>query len=252
MTDPQTFYDALADFYHLIFEDWDRSIARQGEALAAIVTARWPLPDRRVLDAAVGVGTQALGLALHGFHVVGADLSTRAVARAKREAGRRHVTMPVVAADFRFLPFAAGSTDIAIACDNALPHLLSRREIATALAELRRCVRAGGGVVISMRDYATPPPAGTVELRPYGEREWNGRRVVAEQEWHWDGPTYRLVLRVRPADGDTGNLVEVSTTYFAVPIRDILGLMADAGLRDVQRLDGPFYQPLLVGTVPAS
>jgi len=76
--------------------------------------------------------------------------------------------------------------------------------------------------------------------------------VVAEQEWHWEGPTYRLVLRVRPVDGDTGNVVEAVTTYFAAPIRDILGLLTDVGLRDVRRLDGPFYQPLLVGTVPAS
>jgi SAM-dependent methyltransferase len=250
MNDPQGFYDALADSYHLIFEDWERSIARQGDALAAVLTERWPFPDRRVLDAAVGIGTQALGLALRGFQMIGADLSTRAVARAKREAVRRHVTMTLVAADFRFLPFTSGCADIVIACDNALPHLLSLRAMATAISELRRCVRPGGGVVISMRDYATPPPPGTVELRPYGEREWNGRRVVAEQEWHWEGPTYRLVLRVRPVDGDTRNVVEAATTYFAAPIGDILGLLTDAGLRDVRRLDGPFYQPLLVGTVP--
>jgi len=34
MTD---FYDELAPLYHLIFQDWDASVERQGEQLTAII-----------------------------------------------------------------------------------------------------------------------------------------------------------------------------------------------------------------------
>lgn len=252
MSTVQDFYDGLAESYHLIFEDWDRSIDRQGAALADVL-ARWSLPTRCVLDAAVGIGTQALGLAARGFHLTGSDVSTGALVRAQREAGGRHLALALAAADFRWLPFRAGSADVAIACDNALPHLLSLHDIRAALLEFKRCVRAGGGFVLSMRDYSVPPPPGTVEHHPYGERVWGGRRFLAEQEWRWDGPTYRVVLRIRPLEhAADAKVVEVETTYLAVAVSAILELMSDVGCTDVQRVDGVYYQPLLLGTAPGA
>lgn len=44
--------------------------------------------------------------------------------------------------------------------------------------------------------------------------------------------------------------VAAQTTYPAVPVSAILELMCDIGLAGVERLDGAFYQPLLVGTAP--
>jgi hypothetical protein len=35
--EPERFYDELADDYHLIFDDWDRSIGRQAAVLAGLL-----------------------------------------------------------------------------------------------------------------------------------------------------------------------------------------------------------------------
>jgi SAM-dependent methyltransferase len=251
MASVREFYDAIAEHYHLIFEDWDRSIARQADVLAPLLTQRWGGGVRHVLDAAVGIGTQAIGLASRGFQVVGSDLAAAAVMRARREAELRELILPVVCADFRSLPFSDGSADVVLVCDNALPHLLSLPEISIALAELRRCVRPGGGCLISMRDYTSPRAPGTVEVRPYGTREWKGAQYFAEQEWRWEGSTYQLLIRIRPVDvGGKGGSLEVETTYLAVPVDKVRALMVDAGFTDVQRLDGLYYQPLLLGSVP--
>lgn len=59
------FYDALAPFYDLIYEDWDASIAYQARALSGVLTAQWPAA-RSVLDVSCGIGTQAIALALSG------------------------------------------------------------------------------------------------------------------------------------------------------------------------------------------
>lgn len=249
MSDPKNFYDGLADTYHLIFEDWDRSIARQGEALAAVIE-RWPGSRRRVLDASCGIGTQMIALALRAFDVVGSDIAVRALLRARRETQARGAGGEWVAADFRVLPFRTGRADVALACDNAIPHLLLRGDIRTAISELARVVRPGGGVVISMRDYTRRPP-GTREQRPYGEREWNGGRYIAEQEWTWQGATYMLTLRFRPVEASSAKAIEFRTSYFAVAIEDVLRAMREAGLGDVQRIDDAFYQPLLIGTARA-
>ncbi len=65
------FYDELADDYHLIHSDWDASARRQGDVLDALI-------DRAcatVLDCSCGIGTQAVGPALHGHSVTGTDIS---------------------------------------------------------------------------------------------------------------------------------------------------------------------------------
>ena len=49
---------------------------------------------RGARDAAVGIGTQALGLLALGFRVTGSDLSCAAVNRAQREAAARSFRFP--------------------------------------------------------------------------------------------------------------------------------------------------------------
>ena len=83
-----TSYDQLAHLYHLIFTDWNASIARQGQQLATIVETEWP-GSNRILDVACGIGTQAIALAKRDYSVTASDLSEQAVARAKVEAARR-------------------------------------------------------------------------------------------------------------------------------------------------------------------
>lgn len=86
------FYDDLAADYDLIYADWEASIARQADALSALIdgtadSGNGPV-GYDVLDCACGIGTQALGLAALGYRVTGSDLSPVAVTRAARRRPR--------------------------------------------------------------------------------------------------------------------------------------------------------------------
>jgi SAM-dependent methyltransferase len=242
------FYDALAPLYHLVYEDWEATVGVQGAALTTLIGREWGPDARAVLDAAVGIGTQALGLLTRGFRVIGSDISPGAVDRARREAAHRGLALAGLVADFRALPVRSASVDVVLVCDNALPHLETPAAIATALAECRRCVRPGGGCVISLRDYGPPPPPGTVEVRPYGERTWAGRRYHVRQVWTWRGPRYDLSFEITPVDGGEGGAV-LTTSYLAIEVEHVAGLMRDVGFASVRRIDSRF-QPTLVGTRP--
>jgi len=85
----ERFYDDLAQWYHLIFEDWNRSIANQGAILGPILEGHTGKDSAYILDCACGIGTQTIGLAQRGHIVVGSDLSRSAVARAAQEATMR-------------------------------------------------------------------------------------------------------------------------------------------------------------------
>jgi len=117
------FYDELAPLYHLVYEDWEASVARQGAALASLIAECWGADARAVLDAALGIGTQALGLIRRGFRVTGSDVSIGAVSRARREAATRDLPLVSLVADFRALPVRSAAFDVVLVCDNALPHL---------------------------------------------------------------------------------------------------------------------------------
>ena len=246
----QAFYDELAPLYHLVYENWDSTVARQGTALASLIHEQWGADARTVLDAAAGIGTQALGLLALGFRVTGSDLSYAAVNRAQREAAARHLPLACLVADFRALPIRAASVDVVIVCDNALPHLETPGDIEAALRECFRCARPGGGCLVSMRDYGPPPPSGTVEVRPYGERVWAGRRYHLRQVWSWRGPRYDVSFEITPAD-KAADATIVKSSYLAIPVAQVAELMNVVGFQGVRRVDGRFFQPVLVGTRPA-
>lgn len=246
-----SFYDALAPYYHLIYPDWEASAKRQSEAIVKVLGTLGVSPKARVLDAACGIGTQALGLAAAGYDVSASDLSGEEVARLKREAEARHLRLTARVADLRELsqswhePF-----DALVACDNAIPHLLTDADISLAFVECRRCLRPRGAFIASVRDYAAIKRV-PHDVRPYGSRVEGDRRYSAEQVWDWDGDWYDLTLRLaEDAPGQTRHMLEFRTRYYAVTIAQVLELMEGAGFVGVHRRDGEFFQPLVVGLAP--
>jgi SAM-dependent methyltransferase len=243
------FYDQLAPYYHLLFESWQASIDRQGAWLDGLIRTEWPAAHS-VLDAAAGIGTQSLGLAARGYEVTASDVSPVAIVRAGREAEQRGLTLRTAVADMRSLPLSPASFDLVIACDNAIPHLLSDEDILYALKEFFRCLRPGGGCLLSVRDYSSPGTGS--EFHPYGVRSDAGGRYILFQVWEWDRSWYDFSFYVIHETSDRPAEVSVfHSRYYAVPCQRLLELMAGAGFEKVRQVEG-FYQPVLVGTRPSA
>ena len=250
--DAAQFYDALAEYYDLIFEDWDASMARQGAALEQLIRAELGIagPETaRVLDVACGIGTQALPLALRGFQVTGRDISAGAIARLRREAEARQVVIDATVADMRHVAASVKSPfDVVLACDNSLPHLLTAADIVTALRECHKTLRRGGLLLCTVRDYDTVP-RGEPAVHPYGERRRGGEVYRLRQEWTWDSTTHYQLKFVVEKVGAAGpvTVLEAVTRYFAVSMARLLALMGEAGFTSCRRLDEIIYQPVLIG-----
>ena len=244
------FYDELAELQHLVYADWHASIERQGDAVAAIIRERWQ-PAVRVLDAACGVGTQSLGLAARGFEVVGSDLATAALARARREAAARGLDITFLQADLRHLTAAhQGPFDVVLACDNAIPHLQTAEEILQAFRQMRSLLRPGGGCLISVRDYGAIDRRGT-HMLPYGVRTTAEGRIAVFQLWDFvDSTRYDLrMCFVHDLDG-TPRAQVFRTRYHAILLPELEALLDEAGFEAVERISDRFFQPLLAATNP--
>lgn len=248
------FYDSLAADYHLLYRDWERAGREQSTVLHELLRHRLGDGALRVLDAAVGIGTQLVGLAGLGHAVVGSDISRDAVRRAQVECRTRALPDRLAVADMRALPFRAGAFDAVVCADNAVAHLLTAGDVAAALRELARVTRPGGRLLVSTRDYEQARrdhPPGTLPQ----VASLDGGESVAVQVWRWhdDGARYDLEHLLVIRDGDAWTVRRRLATLWALTRDELASCAARAGLVDVGWLDPAdtgFFQPVLVATVP--
>jgi SAM-dependent methyltransferase len=242
------FYDKMAGLYHLIFRDWDESIERQAQQLAGVIQERWGATARTILDISCGIGTQSIGLARLGFQVTASDLSEGAIARAKEEAKRRSAAINFSVSDMRTAyAHHQRQFDVVISADNSITHLLDDDELLAALRQIYECVRPGGGCLLTVRDYDREE-RGTGILKPYGVRDEGGKRYIIFQVWDFIDQIYDLsmyfVVDDRGSERPATHVMR--TRYYAIGIEQLLVLLRRAGFTSAERIDGRFYQPILV------
>jgi glycine/sarcosine N-methyltransferase len=254
MTDDVTsFYDQLAVNYHLIFEDWNASIIRQGAILGAILERECgPATRMRILDCACGVGTQLLGLAARGFRISGCDLSPRAVQRARLEAGKRGLDVQVLTANMMDLNVVTEHDFDAVICmDNALPHLDNDDNLLQALTRIRGKLGTGKLFMASIRDYDA-----LIQERPLVPEPAlycdHGKRRIVHQLWDWsDSRRYTFHLYItREVEHGWENQHYVSR-YRAVLREELSSILETAGFmncRWVTPAESGFYQPIVLAT----
>jgi SAM-dependent methyltransferase len=247
-----SFYDELAPLYHLIYQDWNASIERQGRQLAALIEREWP-NKTRVLDVACGIGTQAFALAPLGYQVTASDLSAGAIERAKLEAEKRRLPIRFSICDMREAHAHHGAGfDIAICADNSLPHLLTDEDLLRAMQQMHDCVQPGGGCLVTVRDYDAEPRGQNI-VKPYGVRFDGTKRYLVFQTWDFDQQYCNITFYFVEENLKTGDVATrvMRAKYYAVSTVVLMELMSAAGFQNVRRLDDVFYQPVLIGSKSA-
>ncbi len=247
-------YDELAAHYHLIYEDWEAAITRQGNILYHLIRAEGLSPPATILDCTCGIGTQALGLAAAGYAVTGSDHSAPAVTRARAEAAFRGQEVSFRVADVLALSESfEESFDVVLSADNALPHLASDDDLLKALTEMAGRLRPGGLLVISIRDYDEAVYERPVTVPPRFVSA-SGRSRFVHQIWEWlDDRSYRLHLYLTEEIDEGWVCRHFVGRYRAVLRLDLSDMLKVAGLvrrRWIMPSDSGFHQPILVAHKP--
>ncbi|MBP3683746.1 MAG: class I SAM-dependent methyltransferase [Oscillospiraceae bacterium] len=244
----QSFYDSMASQYDKLFLDWNAATQEQAVILDRLFTDNGFNKSAHILDCACGIGTQAIGLAAIGYNVTGSDISDGEIVEAKERAGKYNVSAHFVHADFCALADTfTEQFDIVIAMDNALPHMLTRNDLASAIKSIINQMKNGGMFVASIRDYDAllmdKPPYSP----PYIHKTAKGQRV-SFQTWKWKGDNYRLIQYIVD-DGDTLQVSKFECEYRATRRQEMTELLMANGCREVVwRLpeDTGFYQPIVI------
>ncbi len=246
------FYDEIAEYYDLIYADWEGSMERHGFAISQMLQRGGAecASTTRILDVCSGIGTQVLPLASLGYEVTARDLSGGSIARLDREASARNLTIDSAQSDLRRVGETVdGEFDAVLAFDNSIPHLLTDAEIEVAFRHLSNLLKPSGQLLISVRDYDRVDRNPT-SYHPYGEHTRSGRSLRLGQEWVWTDPShYRTTMVVEERlSGEWIEIVRTEAEYYVVPIGRLLKLMEGAGLQARIVEDVPFFQPVLCGS----
>lgn len=244
----QTFYDNLAAQYDKLFLDWHEATEEQAVILGKLFVENGFDQSVQILDCACGIGTQAIGLARLGYQVTGSDVSEGELAEAKARAEANQVEIQFKNADFRNLDAVFDEKfDIVIAMDNALPHMLTKKDLASAIKSITKQIKEEGIFVASIRDYDELLESKPPYSPPYIHRMERGQRV-SFQTWEWQDENYKLIQYIID-DEDALQVHKFECEYRATKRAELTELLVENGCKDVQWKfpeETGFYQPIVI------
>ena len=244
----QTFYDNLATRYDKLFLDWQATTREQAELLHRLFESNGFDRTAKVLDCACGIGTQAIGLATLGYHVTASDISEGELAEAEKRASDHNVNICFHQADFRALSDVfTEKYDIIIAMDNALPHMLTSRDLEAAIKSIVNQIESNGIFVASIRDYDSLLSDKPQYSPPYIHKTEKGQRV-SFQTWVWKDENYRLTQYIIE-DEETLQVSKFECEYRAARRKEMTDLLLAHGCSKVDWKfpeETGFYQPIVV------
>ena len=123
---------------------------RAGQERRLALVRQWAqLEGARILDAGCGVGMYTEQFRRFSPRVTGVEIDLTVARQARSR-------LPgIVVAPAEALPFADGSFDVVVS-NSTLDHFATRGEIQIALAELRRVLRPGGRLLLTLDNLANP------------------------------------------------------------------------------------------------
>lgn len=245
----ESFYDQLSPYYKYIFRDWNASVERQAIILDEVIQVYFGGRIHSILDAACGIGTQTIGLAQKGYKLTASDISLSEIEKARLEASKRKLDIDFHMADMRNLQQTYQTKfDLVIACDNAIPHLLSDDEIHQAFRQFYQITAETGGCIISVRDYDAIERGGR-RLYPRHVHDMPQGRIVIFDCWDFDGDFYDITMYIVEDTGQTTAKTSVirGGRYYCVSISKLEMLMKESGFKTVVILKDRLHQPLLIG-----
>ena len=248
MSITQSFYDNMASQYDKLFLDWHSDVQQQAAILDRLFRANGFDNTARVLDCACGIGTQAIGIAALSYDVTASDISDNELAEASARADAKGVTIRFEHADFCALSETFSEQfDIVIAMDNALPHMLTREALESAVRSIAGRTARGGIFAASIRDYDSILTDKPPYSPPYIHCTEKGKRV-SFQTWDWKGDNYHLTQYIID-DEETLDISKFECEYRATRRQELTDLMLSNGFIKVvwefPEKTG-FYQPIVI------
>jgi len=196
-------YDALAADYDR-FVNWEGRLAHELPFFEHLFQEQFAdqAGAQRILDAACGTGQHAIALAQRGYEVLGADLSTAMIGRARANAAAAAVPVEFAVAGLGEMASLGATFDVVLCLGNSLPHLLSAEAVRAALVDFAAVMRPGGLLLIQNRNFDRVWAAKERFMGPQSHQDENGEWLFLRfYDFHEETLTFNMIRVQRTEDG---------------------------------------------------
>ena len=148
--------------------------------------------------------------------------------------------------------------DAAICADNAIPHLLTDDEVTSAFGELRRVLRPGARLAVTIRDYDAALRMRPASTAPQVMDSPGLGRIITFQLWTWHGASdiYELEhFQLTSEDDGEWKTSRRTATYRAYTRDHLLALATRAGLASAHWVTprrAEYLQPVMISARPTT
>lgn len=232
---PADEYRSFADDYHWFFDD---VALRLGSDVPGVRAALAALPPgARVLDAACGIGVDAIWLCRHGHSVTAVDASASMI-----DVARRRIAAAGLSDDIDLVHcgwdeleprFEPRGFDAVLCTGSAIAHAPDAETMVAAFRVLRSMLRPGGTLVVDTHDWEIVLASGdTTTIDPIVV-ERDGVRCVRSFTWHLpdrQGAPAVFEPALILLDGDRANRRQYPIRLWPFARRELRERLAHAGL----------------------
>ena len=236
----ENFYNSIAEKYHWFFSSWEGIMDYQMKSLVPLLKT---YNVETVLDCACGTGLQSIGLAKAGFKVIGTDLSTNMLSRAKKNASEANVDIEFKQSDFREIRSKVnGLFDSVICMGNSIPHLMSESDIVEALNNVYQCIKQDGVAIFEMRDYdsmlAQKPRF--LPMRINEKKDDKSISVLYVFDYLESIVKFNIVYLIEDTSSGEKKMEVESVDYNPIKKESFLRLLTESGFKNIEVLNDGF------------
>ena len=141
------------------------------------------------------------------------------------------------------------SFDLILACDSAVPHLSSKKEILKTFKGFNSGIVPGGGCLISVRNYSTfDRISQDTRLVPRLTHQIEGGRIILFDLWEFNGDMYQITTYIlEELEGKDLKATAVRAgKYYCIEMDELEHLFLQAGFQKVITNRDRYFQPLLL------
>ena len=233
-------YRDLADGYHWLYDDFSTRVGTRTPGVLAVIGE---LPrGARVLDAACGIGIDAVALARRGFRVTASDGSPAMVDQCRARLAEAAVEVPVARCAWAELPGRFGTEFDAVLCTgNSLAHAPSPSARRDALTGFARVLLTGGRVILDTQDWLVVHGRGSHRDDDPQVIGRDGRRATRHYDWQvparfGDPITLEVTLVL---DGDRDEARSHTVTFRPFTADELVADLEACGFGTVDVLQNP-------------
>lgn len=229
-------YDDFASDYHWLYDVVELQLGTTTPGVRA--SFHGIPPGARILDAACGVGFDAMALRRRGFVVTAVDASPSMVDEARRRLDVAGCEVELAVCTWTELStrFPADSFDAVLCTGNSIAHARSEEEMVEVFRSFAKVLAPGGVLIMDTHHWERFDRIGDRTVIDPVVVERDGARCVRSYTWHRAGSgsgSWRLELRLEITDAAQHRMCLLEVEMYPFSTAELRDRLRDGGFTHI-------------------